>query len=34
MAKRLNIARNSVNKWFSSYLEDGLDGLAYSRASI
>ncbi|EWH05482.1 transposase [Pseudoalteromonas lipolytica SCSIO 04301] len=27
IAKRLNIARSSVNKWVSSYLEQGLYGL-------
>ena len=27
IAKRLNTARSSVNKWVSSYLEHGLDGL-------
>lgn len=27
IAKRLNIARSSVNKWVSSYLECGLSGL-------
>ncbi|WP_119859852.1 helix-turn-helix domain-containing protein [Pseudoalteromonas sp. MSK9-3] len=27
IAKRLNIARGSVNKWVSSYLKDGLDDL-------
>ncbi len=27
IAKRLNTARSSVNKWVSSYLEDGLSGL-------
>lgn len=27
IAKRLNIARSSVNKWVSSYLEHGINGL-------
>ena len=27
IAKRLNTARSSVNKWISSYLKHGLDGL-------
>ena len=27
IAKRLNTARSSVNKWVSSYLENGLGGL-------